>query len=317
MSHSNMPDRKPIALIGAPCDLGASQRGAARAPAALRRAGLAPALAAAGFAVNDRGDVAIDRRSSGLAPGPCRHLPAITAWCAAARDAVGAALEAGELPVMLGGDHSLAIGSIAAVARHCAAIGRPLAVLWLDAHADLNTPATTPSGNIHGMPAAVVCGLGHPDLLALGHDRPMVDPRRFVNIGARSIDLEEWAGVQASGVTLIETAALKARGMRATMAEALDLIGRDGAHLHVSFDVDFLDPAVAPGVGIAVPDGPGAEEAAVAMAMIRESGLLGSLDIVELNPRFDRGGRTARTLVALIETMFAARAAVGEECLAC
>ena len=312
-----MNDRQPIALIGAPCDLGASRRGAARAPAALRRAGLAPALVAAGFAVRDHGDVAVAGDPPRLAPGPCRHLPAVAAWCCAARDAVAASLAAGEVPVMLGGDHSLAIGSIAAAAGHCAEAGRPLAVLWLDAHADLNTPETTPSGNIHGMPAAVVCGLGHPDLLALGHARPMLDPARFVNIGARSIDLEEWAGVRASGVTLIEMADLQRGGMRAAVGAAQERIGGDGAHLHVSFAVDFLDPATAPGVGIAVPGGPRLEEVAEAMAMIRESGLMRSLDLVELNPRCDRGGRTARTVVGLAKELFAASAAAAEECVAC
>jgi arginase len=278
-----------VGLIGAPADLGAGNRGAAFGPRALRTAGLTTALGRGGLQVVDHGDLGGLSNSDGRTIDGCRHLEEITAWCRAIRDSVGASLAAGELPVMIGGDHSLATGSVAAVARHCAERDIPLFMIWLDAHADFNTAETSPSGNVHGMPVSAIVGDGHDALTGLGHARPMLAVDRIVQIGVRSIDPLEAERITARGLSVYDMTAIRARGMRAVVGEALEGAVRAGGHLHVSFDVDFLDPTVAPGVGTPERGGPSLAEAETCMAMIRESGLVGSLDIVELNPRFDRG----------------------------
>ncbi len=228
----------------------------------------------------------------------------MTQWCEAVRDAVSAALDDGLLPVLLGGDHCLAIGSIAAVARHCAARETLLSVLWLDAHADFNTPQTSPSGNIHGMPVAVVAGQGPEPLTALGHARPMLDPARIHQVGIRSVDHVEKRMVVESGVEVHDMRRIDENGMRKTMDEVLTRVAAVGGHLHVSFDVDFLDPAIAPGVGTTVPGGPTYREAQLCMVMIYVSGLMRSLDIMELNPAYDLHNKTAALVVELVESLF-------------
>jgi arginase len=229
----------------------------------------------------------------------------VAAWCRAVRGATSAALEAGELPILLGGDHALAIGSIAAVADHCARIGRPLWVLWLDAHADFNTPVSSPSGNLHGMPAAVICGEGHPELLALGHDVPMVDPARLFQVGVRSVDAVEQTLVLERRLAVHDMRRIDEVGMRAVMGEVLETVAAIGGHLHVSLDVDFVDSGVAPGVGNPVPGGPTYREAQLCMEMIHDSGLLGSLDVVEVNPARDAHNGTAELAVELVESALA------------
>lgn len=302
-----------MALIGAPTDLGSGQTGAARGPAALREAGIAAALRRHGFMVSDRGDADVVNTTGGVVDG-CEHLIEVAASCRAVRDAVAAALDNDQLPLLMGGDHSLAIGSLAAVARHCAAIRRPLSVLWLDAHTDFNTPESSPSSRIYGMPVAVAAGEGHPALLALGHAVPMVDVARFSLIGARSIDPLEAVRVREAGLRVYTMADVRRRGIAAVAGEALEGAAREGAHLHVSFDVDFLDPEVAPGTGLAEPDGPSLAEAQACLRQIGESGLLGSFDLVELAPAMDPSGATAKRLIGLIEHAFApAAAAQGEK----
>jgi len=205
--------------------------------------------------------------------------------------------------VLLGGDHALAIGSVAAVAQYCETVGKPLSILWLDAHADFNTAETSPSGNLHGMPVATIVGDGHPALIGLGHRTPMVDVVNVVQIGVRSIDALEQQRIDARGLRVYGMSATRARGMRTVVEEALAPIVRRGGHLHVSFDVDFLDPLVAPGVGTPEHGGPTLREAEACMAVIRETGLVGSLDIVELAPAFDHRKLSARRVVGLIERM--------------
>ena len=293
-----------IALIGAPTDIGAGHRGGSMGPEALRVAGLDRALQTLGYGVIDRGNLSGPPNPDAAPVAGYRHLAEVTRWCEAVRDAVSAALADGLFPVLLGGDHCLAIGSIAAVAGHCAARETPLSVLWLDAHADFNTPQTSPSGNIHGMPVAVVAGQGPDPLTALGHTKPMLDPTRIVQLGIRSVDRMEKRKIVESGVEVHDMRRIDENGMRRTMDQVLERIAAIGGHLHVSFDVDFLDPAIAPGVGTTVPGGPTYREAQLCMEMIYDSGLMRSLDIMELNPAYDLQNKTAALVVELVESLF-------------
>ena len=293
----------PVALIGAPTDIGAGHRGASMGPEALRVAGLAAALASRGLQVIDRGNL-LGPVNPWLPPQDgYRHLDAVVAWNRAVLDAVGAELDAGRLPILLGGDHCLAIGSITAVAHHCRARGKRLRVLWLDAHADFNTSTITPSGNLHGMPVACLCGNGPQALTTLGGGAPTLDPGMIRQIGIRSVDPGEKRLVHDVGLDIYDMRTIDEIGMKRAMEHALAGVDAD-THLHVSFDVDFLDPEIAPGVGTTVPGGPNYREAQLCMEMIADSGRLGSLDIMELNPAFDTRNRTAQLAVDLIESLF-------------
>jgi arginase len=207
------------------------------------------------------------------------------------------------MPMVLGGDHCLAVGSISAVARHCRDTGKALRVLWLDAHADFNTSTLTPSGNVHGMPVACLCGFGPDSLTTLAGPTPALRPHQVRQIGIRSVDPGEKRFVHAQGLEVFDMRYIDEVGMRATMERALS--GLDAhTHLHVSFDVDFLDPDIAPGVGTTVPGGPTYREAQLCMEMIADTGLLGSLDVMELNPALDVRNKTALLAVDLIESLF-------------
>jgi arginase len=216
---------------------------------------------------------------------------------------VYAELARGRLPILLGGDHSLSIGSISAAARHCRETRKTLRVLWLDAHADFNTSELTPSGNLHGMPMACLCGFGPRELVELGGQVPALDPRAVRLIGIRSVDPGEKRFVHEQKLEVFDMRYVDELGMRHTMEVALATMNAD-SHLHVSFDVDFLDPEIAPGVGTTVPGGPSYREAQLCMEMIADSGRLGSLDIVELNPALDLRNRTAELAVDLVESLF-------------
>jgi arginase len=292
-----------VSLIGAPTDIGAGVRGASMGPEALRVAGLAASLEGHGVEVTDRGNLSGPGNPWRAAVGGYRHLDEVVAWNRAVHDAVLAELRAGTLPVLLGGDHSLAIGSIAAVARHCRDEGRKLRVLWLDAHADFNTSALTPSGNLHGMPVAVLCGHGPPALTSIGGETPVLAPRSIRQIGIRSVDPGEKRFVHQAGLEVFDMRYIDEHGMRQAMELALATID-ERTHLHVSFDVDFLDPEIAPGVGTTVPGGPTYREAQLCMEMIADSGALASLDVMELNPALDVRNRTAALAVDLIESLF-------------
>lgn len=293
----------PISLIGAPTDVGAGMRGASMGPEALRVAGLKSALESRGMTVHDLGNLTGPPNPWEPAVDGYRHLPQVVAWNQAVFDAVGMALRAGHLPILLGGDHSLGLGSISAVARHCRETGRKLRVLWLDAHADFNTSALTPSGNVHGMPVACLCGLGPQALTHLGGDAPALHPHQIRQIGIRSVDAGERRLVHDQGLEVFDMRFIDEEGMRHTMERALDQLD-DHTHLHVSFDVDFLDPEIAPGVGTTVPGGPSYREAQLCMEMIADSGRLASLDMVELNPALDVRNRTAVLAVDLVESLF-------------
>jgi arginase len=295
--------RRPVRLIGAPTDIGAGSRGASMGPEALRVAQLAPVLTALGLQVHDQGNLSGPANPWQPAVDGYRHLAEVTAWNQAVHDAVLAALQGGQLPLLLGGDHCLAIGSISAVARHCRSTGQRLRVLWLDAHADFNTQALTPSGNLHGMPVACLCGHGPDGLTGLAGQIPALAPAWVRQIGIRSVDEGEKRLVQQVGLEVFDMRFIDEHGMRAAMAQALAGLDPD-THLHVSFDVDFLDPDIAPGVATTVRGGPTYREAQLCMEMIADTGRLGSLDVMELNPAFDVRNRTAELAADLIASLF-------------
>lgn len=297
-------DERRVALIGAPTDVGAGVRGASMGPEALRVAGLVGSLERLKCDVQDLGNLSGPANPERSSSQGYRHLDEVTRWCRAVHDTVCDALDDRRLPILMGGDHCLAMGSIAAVARHCAARQRPLHVLWLDAHADFNVPGSSPTGNLHGMPVAVLTGHGPDALLSLGAQRPIVAPERIVQIGVRSVDEIEKTLVVESGVVVYDMRRVDELRMRVVMERALEAAVREGSHLHVSFDVDFLDPLIAPGVPTTVPGGPTYREAQLCMEMIHDTGLLGSLDIVELNPAFDERNRTAELVIELVESLF-------------
>lgn len=293
----------PLSLIGAPTDIGAGHRGASMGPEALRVAGIAHALLARGLAVVDRGNLSGPVNPWQPPADGYRHLPEVVAWNREVMRAVRAELDQGRLPVLLGGDHSLGVGSITAVADFCRARGRPLRVLWLDAHADFNTSVITPSGNLHGMPVACLCGIGPQALTHLGARFPALDAADVRQIGIRSVDPGEKRLVREQGLDIYDMRYIDEIGIRRVMEEALSGMTPD-THLHVSFDVDFLDPEIAPGVGTTVPGGPNYREAQLVMEMIADTGRMASLDIVELNPAFDQRNRTAELSVDLVESLF-------------
>jgi arginase len=296
MNHS-------ISLIGAPTDIGAGARGASMGPEALRVAGLGAALQGRGLNVLDRGNLT-GPANPWLAPvDGYRHLAEVVAWNQAVHDAMLAELQGGRLPILLGGDHCLGIGSISAVARHCRNTGKKLRVLWLDAHADFNTSLLTPSGNLHGMPVACLCGHGPQALVAMGGTVPAINPKVLRQIGIRSVDAGEKRLVHQVGLEVFDMRYIDEMGMRHTMELALATLDTN-THLHLSFDVDFLEPAIAPGVATTVPGGPTYREAQLCMEMIADTGRLASLDVMELNPALDVRNQTAELAVDLIESLF-------------
>ena len=297
------PASRTVSLIGAPTDVGAADRGASMGPEALRVAGLSRALEGRGLAVLDRGNLNGPGNHNRPPVGGYRHRGEVYAWNRLVHAAVYDELAQRRLPLLLGGDHSLAIGSIGAVAQYCREQQRTLRVLWLDAHADFNTPELSPSGNIHGMPVACLFGFGPQELIELGGRVPAIDAACIREIGIRSVDPGEKRFVHEQGLEVFDMRFIDEHGMRATMEQALIDVD-ESTHLHVSFDVDFLDPEIAPGVGTTVPGGPTYREAQLCMEMIADTGLLGSLDVTELNPALDVRNRTAALAVDLIESLF-------------
>lgn len=298
-----MMSKQTVALIGVPTDIGAGHRGAAMGPEALRVAGLAARLERRGLKVVDRGNLQGPLNPWLPPENGYRHLDEVVAWNTAVYTAVHQELQAGRLPIMLGGDHCLAIGSIAAVAAHCHDEGKQLRVLWLDAHTDFNTAQETPTGNIHGMPVACLCGVGPDALTGLGDYTPATTPDVFRYVGIRSVDEGEKKLVRAANMRVHDMRHIDEVGMKRVMEEALADMG-ENTHLHVSFDVDFLDPSIAPGVGTTVRGGPDYREAQLCMEMIADTGHMASLDIVELNPAFDKRNATGKLAVDLVESLF-------------
>jgi arginase len=303
MSHAATP---AIDLFGIPSDAGASCRGSGMGPDAMRVAGLIETLVTLGYGITDHGDIAWDRRRAGGTPWRLsdERKAEVLAIAKQSSERAWVSMQAGRLPAFVGGDHSLSMGTISGVARHCAAVGKPLFVLWVDAHGDFNTPATSETGNIHGMPLALLCG--EPDFGPEfeGAWRGKVDPRNVTIFGARSIDRPERQLLEMRGVDVIDMRRIDEMGVVALMREVLAKVEAVGGHLHVSLDVDAVDPSIAPGAGTPVAGGLTFREAHLVMEMIHDCGHMGSLDIVELNPYLDHAGMSARLLVDLTASLF-------------
>jgi len=293
-------------LIGAPVQEGASQRGCAMGPEALRTAGLAEQLADLGHSVDDRGNVTPDIQP--LPPHENRavhDLEEVAAWVTALSKSAYQAASDGA-PIFLGGDHSLAAGTVTGVARAAAEQNKPLFVLWLDAHPDYHDLATTESGNLHGTPVAYFTGQPGFDRHFPPVDHP-VAPENICMMGLRSVDKDEAKAIQAAGIQLNDMRTIDEFGIVAPLRKFLKRVKALDGWLHISLDVDFLDPSIAPAVGTTVPGGATFREAHLIMEMVEESGLVHSLDLVELNPFLDERGRTAKLLVELTASLFGRR----------
>jgi arginase len=294
-----------VSLIGAPTDVGASVRGAGMGPDALRVAGLVEALRAHRLQVIDRGNLAGPPNPWEPPAHGVRHLKEVVAWNRVVFDAVALALAEQQVPLLMGGDHCLAIGSISAIARHCRQHGKNLRVIWLDAHADVNTEAISPSGNLHGMPVSCLLGHGPAALVGWSGERAAVTAEEIDFIGIRSVDAEEKQAIRLLGLSVYDMRHIDEHGMRHTMTEVLADVD-DNTHLHVSFDLDCLDPMEAPGVGTGVRGGPTYREMQLCMEMIADTGRMRSLDVVEINPALDVRNRTAELAVEFIQSLFGA-----------
>ncbi|MFA1623722.1 arginase [Rhizobium mongolense] len=297
---------RSVTLIGVPVEEGSGRRGAAMGPAALRIAGVDQTLIDLGHDVRDEGDIHVVPARD-LPNHPKAHnLRLIGAYTRALEASTYEAAAAGRFPLILGGDHSLSMGSVSGMARYAAEKDRPLFVLWLDAHSDFNSPATSPSGNMHGMPVAFFSGQAEVAEI-LPKDRPLVDPRNVFQVGIRSVDPSERVEIQKHGVNVFDMRSIDEQGIAATMRHIVSTIEKANGLLHVSLDVDFLDPDIAPGVGTTVPGGATFREAHLVMEMLSDSGLVSSLDLVELNPFLDDRGKSARVLVELTASLFGRR----------
>ena len=296
-----------LSVIGAPVEDGTSVPGTVMGPAALRTAGLIRALRELGHEVEDNGDLRLEQRGPEPVPvaGSARNIGSVAGWARLLRRATHMAMTSGRVPIVLGGDHSLSIGSVSGVLQHCAEAGRTPFVLWLDAHADFNTPATSPSGNLHGMSAAWLCGEG--DLSIFDAPRATLDPKNLHLFGVRAIDRGERDLLHARGVDVVDMRRLDEFGASVLMRRIIEEVGSRNGLLHVSLDVDFLDPQLAPGAGTTVPGGATFREAHLVMEMLHDSGLVGSLDVVELNPFLDERGKSALLLVDLVASLFGRR----------
>jgi arginase len=297
--------RRVVRLVGVPMDLGAGRRGVDMGPSAIRIAGVADCLAQLGYEVIDDGDVGVPAPESRDPGDPrARYLALIYHVCNRVRLRVRRALEAGEVPVVMGGDHSVAIGTVSGLAEYHRSRGERVGLIWVDAHADMNTPETSPSGNIHGMPLSALLGMGRRELVELGGFSPKVDKERVCLIGIRNLDDAEKAIVRRSGVHAFTMRDLDERGMNAVASEAIDLASAGTAGFHVSFDLDGMDPVQVPGVGTPVRGGIDWREANLLMEKIADSRRMLSLEITELNPILDVRNASGTVAVDLIGSAF-------------
>ena len=290
-----------VSIIGAPCGFGASVAGVDLGPAAMRVAGLRRRVSALGYEVRDLGDISMGCAAEPPPPGEkLRFLREISAACERLAADVKKALEGGELPIVLGGDHSIAIGSVAGVASFYRGLGQSVGLIWFDAHADMNTPETSPTGNIHGMPLAVLLGHGAPELTHIEGFAPKLDPAFCAHVGARDVDPGERELIRRLGIRFFTMREIDERGMKACIEEAIAIASKASAGYHVTFDVDALDPGDAPGSGTVVRGGLTYREAHLAMEKIAEAGGALSLEMVEINTALDINNRTAELGVELI-----------------
>jgi arginase len=294
-----------IRVIGVPLDLGQSRRGVDMGPSAVRVAGLEARLEALGHVVEDAGNitVAIPEQKKEGHPN-AKYLKEITATCTKHAELVLKTLEAGKTPVVLGGDHSVAVGTVAGVSEFLRRQNQKLGLIWIDAHTDINTPESSPSGNVHGMPLAAIMGLGPPELANIFGFSPKIAPENCVLVGVRDIDAAEKENVRRAGIEVYTMRDIDERGMRAVMEEALRAAGRGTAGYHVSLDMDWVDPEDAPGVGTPVRGGATYREAHLAMEIIADHGRLTSFEIVEVNPVIDEHNQTANLAVELTLSVF-------------
>jgi arginase len=300
--------QKTVRLIGVPMDLGAGRRGVDMGPSAIRIAGVSQGLRQLGLAVEDDGDVGVPAPES-RDPGDrtARYLEPIYHVCNRLRLRVRRSLEQAEVPVVLGGDHSIAIGTVAGVSEHFKARGQTIGLVWIDAHADMNTPESSPSGNIHGMPLAALLGMGHPRLVEMGGFWPKVNKQNVALIGIRDIDAAERDIVVKSGIHAYTMRDVDERGMRAVMQEAIGYATDGTAGFHVSFDLDGMDPRDVPGTGTPVKGGISWREANLLMEMVADSGGMTSLEVTELNPILDVKNQSGEVAVELIQSAFGKR----------
>jgi arginase len=299
---------RKIEIIGAPVDLGQGRRGVDMGPSAIRIADIEPHLEALGHTVVDFGDIDVMiPETLEVGATVLRYKRAILAACESLRREVERSLGEGRMPVVLGGDHSIAIGSLAGVSNHVHRQGGSVGVIWFDAHGDANTPETTPSGNIHGMSLAISLGMGDPDLVGLGGRSPKIDPRTTVLIGVRDLDPGERDILKKSGVTVFTIREVDERGMRDVVNDAMRIAGEGTTGIHVSFDLDVVDPEDAPGVGTALWGGITYREAHLAMETLCEKANVLSLDLVEVNPVLDTRNMTGILAVELAQSLLGKR----------
>ena len=294
-----------VTIIGVLMDLGADRRGVDMGPSAIRVADLNGRLAGLGYQVIDEGNFVVrNAEMMQITDRRLKYLPEIAAACRKLSDQIQAALERGSIPIILGGDHSIAIGSVSGLATYHRKKDRRIGLIWFDAHGDMNTPETSPSGNIHGMPLAAILGHGAEELTEINGFSPKVYPEDCVLIGARSIDPEEAEAIKSSGIRVMTMRELDERGMSSVMDEAVWLASHNAAGFHVTMDMDFVDPFYAPGVGTPVPGGPTYRESHLAMEKIADSGKMISFELTEVNPVLDVSNRTAELGVQLILSAF-------------
>ena len=302
-SVPGMAPRK-VTLIGVPLDLGAGRRGVDMGPSAFRVADIHARVRALGYELSDHGDVDVFIQETHDPGDPrMKYLKEIRQACEAVRDDVDEILGEGSLPVVLGGDHSIAMGTIAGASRHHRKKGAKIGLIWFDAHGDMNTPETSPSGNIHGMPLAVALGIGEKSLVTLSGERPMVDGSRAAVVGLRDVDPAERSNIKDSGIGAFTMRDIDERGMRAVMEEAIKRATSGTAGIHVSFDLDGIDPDFAPGVGTPSPGGLSYREAHLAMEMLYDTGKVISVEFVEVNPILDHSNITAKLGVELLASL--------------
>jgi arginase len=301
---TNIVPRK-ITVIGVPLDLGQSRRGVDMGPSAVRVAGLEARLEALGHVVEDAGNIAVAIAEQKKEGNPhAKYLKEITATCTKHAELVLKTLEAGKVPMVLGGDHSVAAGTVAGVAEYYRRQRQKIGLIWIDAHSDINTPDSSPSGNVHGMPLAAIMGLGPSELINIFDFSPKVSPENCVLVGVRDIDAIEKQHIRKAGVEVFTMRDIDERGMRAVMEEALRMASRGTGGYHVSLDMDWIDPEDAPGVGTPVRGGATYREAHLAMEIIADHGHMLSFEIVEVNPVIDEHNRTADLAVELSASAF-------------
>jgi arginase len=293
-----------LSFIGVPLDLGAGRRGVDMGASAVRVAGLHAQLRKLGYEIEDLGDLEVEIAERHDPGDPTlKYLAEIRATCETLRDRVVAVLEAGSKPIVLGGDHSIAMGTIAGLSRYSAPRGEKIGLVWFDAHGDANTAQTSPTGNIHGMPLAVALGLGEASLVGLGGAVPMVDGSRASVVGLRSVDQPERDNLRETGIGAFTMRDIDERGMRVVMEQAMKRALSGTAGIHVSLDLDGIDPEFAPGVGTPVPGGISYREAHLAMEMLADTGKVMSAELVEINPVLDHSNRTAELAVELLASL--------------